>query len=253
MVKSRVKRRRRLNIKHFLKFILVISLIILAISYFWQLKIKHIKINGTTNIEDIEVIKVASIEDYPAIFHINTKDIIKKIKTIPLVKNVTIERNIFGKLTINIEEDKILFYDKSKDKMITSSNRELDVSDKYIGYATLVNRVTSDIYEKLILGLDKVDLDVLRIISEIEYSPSQSVSGEIIDEERFKLLMNDGNTVYINPLNILNLNKYIEFCSAQIASTDINTKGTFYLDSATNNNVFEIYGKEDKGGEEKSE
>lgn len=65
----------------------------------------------------------------------------------------------------------------------------------------------------------------------------------MIDNTRFLLRMNDKNTVYMNTINITQLNKYIEICSA-ILATQGNTSGILYLDSSTEENYsFESYSK----------
>ena len=60
-----------------------------------NLKVKNIYINGNAKIKDVEIIEIANLKDYPPIFKLNKKEIIEKIKTIPLVENATIKRNIF--------------------------------------------------------------------------------------------------------------------------------------------------------------
>ena len=76
-------------------------------------------------------------------------------------------------------------------------------------------------------------------VLKIEYEPYKSATGEIIDENRFKLSMNDGNTVYIDTANIKRLNQYLEI----YASLNMETvKGVLYLDTITEENIlFESY------------
>ena len=101
-----------------------------------------------------------------------------------------------------------------------------------------VNYVPDDIYMDLIKGLKNIDSDVRALISEIEYSPSKDNAGEILDDTRFILRMNDGNTVHMNTININKLNSYINIFS----TTDMpSKKGVLYLDSRTENVVFKTY------------
>ena len=65
-----------------------------------------------------------------------------------------------------------------------------------------------------------VDREILRQVSEIEYTPTS------VDDERFLLYMNDGNLVYVTLTKIDKLNRY----------NDIRDKigdktGTIYLDA----------------------
>ena len=76
------------------------------------------------------------------------------------------------------------------------------------------------------------------MINEIEYNPYKSSKGNTIDENRFILKMNDGNTVYIDIPNIKNLNKYTTI----IATPDMEkTKGVVYLDTINEQIVFRSY------------
>jgi cell division protein FtsQ len=235
--------KRRLNKKKFGKFILLLLFISVILFYFFNLKIKHIEINGTTYLTDAEIIDAAGISDYPPIFGFNSISITNGIKHLDLVSDVKISKNIFGKLTINVTEAKVLFYNKAHDKIVLSSGKEVNYDTRFLGVPTLLNYVPDDIYKDLITGLSKIDNNILSMISEIEYSPSKAQDDSMIDDTRFLLRMNDKNTVYMNTINILQLNKYIEICSAIIA-TQGNTSGILYLDSSTEENYsFEAYKK----------
>lgn len=249
MAKKKVKR--RLNVKAFIVFLLVIYLIVMIIYYFLSMPIKNIYIIGTKNISDHEIIEAAGIKEYPSIIKINSFKMKEKIKKLDYVQDVKIKRNLRGKITIKIEEAKILFYNKNINKLVLSNGKEINDNDKY-GYATLINYVPKNIYKKLITSLNKIDEDVLSSISEIEYSLSKS-KDKVIDDTRFILRMNDGNTVYINLINIKNLNKY-----QSIYATLNNVSGIVYLDSSSNENIYfksyESLAKEkEKNEEEKVE
>ena len=65
-------------------------------------------------------------------------------------------------------------------------------------------------------------------MSEIEYSPND------VDEERFFILMNDGNYVYLTLNKFLSINKYTDM----IKSFE-NKKGILYLDSGEYFDMFD--------------
>ena len=217
MAKKNIKR--KLNIKAVIVCILIIYLFCMVIYYFLSMPIKNIYITGTTNLSDNEIIHAAGIKNYPSIIKLNYVD------------DVKIKRNIFGKLTIDIKEANILFYNRNNNKLVLSNGKEIAEDNSY-GYASLINYVPKNIYKKLITSLDKIDDDILKSISEIEYSISKS-NDKIIDDTRFILRMNDGNTVYINLINIKNLNKY-----QSIYATLNNVAGIIYLDSSSNENIY---------------
>ena len=77
------------------------------------------------------------------------------------------------------------------------------------------------------------------MINTIEYNPYKDSEGNIIDETRFKLVMNDDNTVMIDTVNIRKLNNYYDI---YISLNMSEIKGLLYLDTITDDNIlFESY------------
>jgi len=228
------KSKKRLRVKFLLKVLVILVVVIASYLYLTTIKIKNIYIIGTTTTKDIDIIEISGIKDYPAIYKLNLKTMAEEIKTLPLVDDVTIKRNIFGKLTITITESKILFFYKYNNKYITSSGNAIENSDDYYGYPTLINFTPDTVFEKFIAGLNKIDYNIISMINEIEYTPYKSSDGTVIDENRFTLKMNDSNTVMIDTVNIKNLNKYPTI----YASLDMDTnKGTLYLDTIVKDTI----------------
>lgn len=223
---------KKFSVKRLIILLLVLYIIAYSLYFIFKMPIKNIYIKGNTNISDNEIITVAKIKNYPSIFKSTSYNLSKRIKTIPLVKEVKIRKSIFGKLTITIEEYKILFYNLNNQKVVLENNVEIENNNKYLGIPTLINHVPDNIYKRLTKSLLKVDSNILSLISEIEYAPTKS-NDEIIDETRFILRMNDGNTIYANLLNIKNLNHYEE-----IYSTLNDEKGNLYLDSSNKENFY---------------
>ncbi len=237
--KGQVKKKRlKLKTKPLIKLLAIILVFFAAFFYIYKLRVKNIYILGTENIKDVDVIKAAGLEDYPYIYHLNLKKLSNNIKTLPFVEEVTIKRNILGKITIDIKETKILLYYKYDNKYITTNGSRVDDNKSYNGYPTLINFTPDTIFEKLIKGLNNVDYNIIKMINEIEYSPYKSKEGNIIDNNRFVLKMNDQNTVYIDTPNIKNLNKYLTV----IATPDMEkTKGVIYFDTMNDQIVFRSY------------
>ncbi len=236
---SRVRRKKKLRVKVLLK-ILVFLLIIAAIVYYvLNVRVHNIYVKGNVYTKDINIIKSAKIENYPKLIKINKKQAINEITNLPLVKDAKIKIGMFGKVTITVEEREILFFYRYNDKIITSDNTQISDTNEYVGYPTLINFTPDTTLAELVKGLNKVDINIIKMINEIEYMPYKSATGEIIDENRFKLLMNDGNTVYIDTANIKRLNQYLEI----YASLNMETvKGVLYLDTITEENIlFESY------------
>ena len=233
------KRRKKLRVKLLLKILLVIAIFFCIIQYALNVRTKNIYIYGNTLTKDIDIIKTAKLDNYPKLIKINPKKVAKAVEELPLIKSAKVKRGIFGKVTIKVEENDILFYYRYNDKLVTSDNTQIDDNNNYMGYPTLINFTPDTTLEALVKGLNKIDPNIIKMIDEIEYEPYKSADGEIIDENRFKLLMNDANTIYIDTANIKRLNQYLEI----FASLNMETvKGILYLDTITEENIlFESY------------
>ena len=230
-------KRKKLKLKLNVVFNALLILVIagLLISYVLTLKIKNIKILGTTEIKDIDIIEKINISDYPYIYKLNIKKSEKTLEEIPLIKDVKIKRNIFGKLTIEIEEEKILFFYKYNNKYITNSGNSITDEKECYGYPTLINFTPDTVFESFVNVLNKIDYNIIKMINEIEYTPYKSADGTIIDNNHFTLKMNDTNTVMIDTVNIKNLNKY----QTIIASPDMDSKhGIIYLDTINDDRIY---------------
>jgi len=240
---AKTKKKRKLNIRGVLVILLVLYLIGSFLYYLIDLPIKNIVINGTSQISDVEIIEIAKIKSYPAIFKLNTRKIKKNLKKHDLVEDVKIKRSLFGKITFNITEEKILFLNRNKNKLILASGNEIENKDNYYGYPILINYVPDTVLEKFVEKLIEIDDNILSLISEIEYSP-EKLDDLVLNENRFLLRMNDTNTVYVDTINLEKLNNYPKY----FATVEDNMRGVFYLDSnrgAVSFNSYEDIGKEE--------
>ena len=231
------KPKKKVRITGIIFLLLFVYLLVPLIYYFIKSPIKNISIKGNNLLTEEDVITDSKISYNDSIFKISTYKIEKNLEKNPLIKKAKIERRLNGTIIINIEENKILFLNALTKKLVLSDEEEIDVNDKYIGYPVLVNYVPSEIYKELIKSLSKVDDSNYQMISEIEYSVDK-YENTVIDDERFLLRMKDGNTIYVNLINIEKLNRYQEIYSA------LTDKGTLYLDSSSKNYVFKKYSEE---------
>lgn len=229
------KKRRRLKIHVVAKIILCIFIVASFAYYITNLKIRNIVITGTTNIKDVTIIEAANIKDYPTIYKLNKSKMKENIKNIPLVEDVKIKRNLFGKLSIEITEEQILFFYKYNNKYITNKGNSIANSEDYYGYPTLINFTPDTVFENFITGLNKVDYNIIKMINEIEYTPYKASDGTIIDNNRFTLKMNDTNTVLIDTVNMKNLNKYTMIYASPGMDTE---RGIIYLDTINDDRIY---------------
>ena len=248
MEKVKRVKKRKLNWKRILILLLILYLIAMLLYTFFTMPIKNIYIKGTNLLTDNDIIEVANLKDYPAIFKISKSKLKKEISSLELVEDVDIKKTITGKLTITITEARPLFFNRTTNKVVLSNNKEVE-NNNYLGIPTLINRVPTDILSDFITALSEIDHDIIKMINEIEYDPN--ISNDItIDEYRFLLRMNDTNHVYVNIINMERLNDY-----KSVFATIGDLRGTVYLDSYNADNIiFEAFGSDteeetDTGGE----
>lgn len=230
MANTKRVKRRKLNIKAFLVLLLILFLIGFFLYVLVTTPIKNIYIKNTTLLTDNEIIEVAGIKEYPAIFKLSTKSLEKKIATLELVDKVKVKKKFNGSIVIEIDEAIPLFYNRNTSKVMLSNKKEVSESNRYLGIPTLINYVPSDLLKNFVDAFKEVDTDIIKMINEIEYNPNIS-ENIVIDDSRFYLRMNDTNVVYVNVINMKRLNNYKSFFML------IGDKrGTLYLDSYDSSN-----------------
>lgn len=221
IVKKKKQKRIKIKFGRIFLALLIVFLIFYLISNLCKFPIKNIFISGNESLTDQEIIDIASLSNYPSIFKYTNNEIEKKLEKNIYIKKAKVKKKKLKEVYIEIEENKILFYNKSSKKMILSNGI---TTDKELSGPILINYVPDKIYKKLIQNMDLIDNDILNRISEIKYDPSN------VDEERFLFTMNDGNYVYITLEKIETINSYVEI-SLEIINKFGKKNGVLNLDA----------------------
>lgn len=222
-MKKRVKKRRRLKIGRILLAFFLLFLTIFVIYSILNLKITNIFISGNYYLSDQQIIDAASIGDYPSV--IKGVKQIKNLKDNIYIKDVRVKVRKITQVYIEVTENRPLFYSIDMEKTVLLDGRT--TSEKY-PTPTLLNYVIDSVYPTFVEEIGKLDIDMLNRISEIKYEPND------VDDNRFLLLMTDGNYVYINNSTFYKLSKYME-----IIRNFPNKKGILYLDYGNNFEIIE--------------
>ncbi len=220
------RRKKKLNYKRLLVFVLIIYLIISGIKKVFNEPIRNIIITGNDLVSDAQIITSAGIKNYPAMMTLNVSKIKDKIKSNPLISDVEIKRNLKFQLLINVKELKVICLDLNNNKYLLEDGSSIINDHKYLGIPTLINYTKEDVLKEFLEGMSSLDKGTLSDISEIEYSPSLNSNNEVVDETRFILKMNDGNLVYINNSTLDSLKYY-----QKIYASLNDNKGILHLDS----------------------
>lgn len=218
------KKKKKKVVKIKVKNVVILLSILLAIIglfyYALTMPVKNIYIKGNEIITDYEIMKQTSLDTYPS-FILTKKSYLKNT----LLKNSYIKDAKVTKKLGNIINLDITEYQRialtTDNKIILSNGAILENSYNLSDIPILINGInTKEIHLDFALKFSKVDKNILRQISQIEYSPVE------VDAERFLLYMNDGNLVYITLTKIEKLNKY-----NGIKDKLNDKKGIIYIDS----------------------
>ncbi len=199
--KSKKNKNLKKKLLKFLIFLLIVGIIVLFVM---TIKIKNIYVVGNNLLSDQEIIELAGIEDYPKLFSKSSLSIENKIKLNQYIEDVKVKKNLFGKVTIEVTEYKVLLKNELDNTIYLSNYKTLPTDNQIVGIPTLINAVPQDILNKFLDSLAKVDDGILSKISEVEYRPDKYYN------DLFLFYMNDGNYVYVTTRRLKYINKYDE-------------------------------------------
>ena len=224
MILLQKKVKRKINYKGLITVGIIVLLIVGIVFLYRSLYVKNIYVTGNKILTESEILEKTNLLSYPRLISVSEREIIDKLKENKIINTVKVKKSLFGKVVIEVSENKILYQD-TNGKYMLSNKEEITLDETYLGVPTLINDC-KEVKDKFIDKLLLVNDGILMHISEIEYEPTD------LDKERFMFYMSDTNYVYIT-LNKINLiNSYNE-----IYPTLEGNKGILYLDSG---NHFEI-------------
>jgi len=219
-------RKRKLNKKRLFIVLILFFLLSFIIVKIFNSNIKNIYVKGNELLTDQEIIDIAGIEDYPSSINNLSVTLESRLEKNQYILEADVTKsNLTSKITIEVKENYPLFYYQTENKTILYNKDK--VTEKFTT-PTVINQIPNTVYDKFLKAMKKVKKNILYRMSEIEYSPNE------VDEERFFILMNDGNYVYLTLDKFLAINKYIDM----VKSFD-NKKGILYLDSGEYFDIFD--------------
>ena len=210
------KKKRRLKVGRLFLLLLILSVISFAFLKTSDIRIMSIVIKGNNILTDQEIIEIANLDDYPPFFTTLSFNVKKKILKNEYVQDVKVSKGIL-RIKINISEKKVLYIDSKTKYKVTTTGEIKD--EKIVCVPYLINEVPKDKKPSFIKGMNKIDDDILCQMSEIKYDPNE------IDDDRYYVYMNDGNSVYLTVNKFDKLNKY-----NTILENVGKQNGTLYLD-----------------------
>ena len=212
------KKKRRIRLKRVFLTLLIIFILFFIIYFVSLLKVKTYYVYDNKYISDEEVLDILKLNKKTSFLLVNSLTEKALISKNNRIKDVKIKKTISREVKVYISEYKILYYDESSKKSIIETGEKVDY--KYDNSPILVNKIEDkEIYKRFINKMNKVDDDILNIVSEIKYVPNG------IDKERFVFSMNDGNYVYVTISKLTKINEY-----RSVTSSIEDRNGILYLD-----------------------
>lgn len=228
--KNRIKvKRRKIRFGRILLVFGILFLFFYLFSKLLSFPVQSIFVSGNTILSDQEIIELAHLEDYPNYFSYSKKEIKSFLENNIYVLKATIKKKRWKEIYIEIEENKPLFYDSSKEKYILIDKSEVEGT---FSVPSLLNYVPDTLYDSFIQELTNIEEDVFYRISEIKYDPNE------VDENRFLFTMNDGNYVYVTLKTMRKINHYVDIMMEVLAKYE-NENGILYLDEGEYFKVFQ--------------
>lgn len=225
MSKKKKNKKRKINKKRVLIFFIIIFILLILIHKIFNVNITNIYISGNVFLTDQEIIDISKLTNYPVSIKNSSNKIKKRLEKNVNILSVKVKKNfMLNKIYILIEENYPLFYYEEINKTILYDGTKIEEKKSAL---TLTNSINTTSYNKLIKNLRKIDINILNRISEIEYIFENKKI------EKFLLLMNDGNYVYLDFKNFQKLNKYLDIIKSFGAK-----RGILNLDSGNNFQIF---------------
>lgn len=224
---KKIVKRKKLRVFRLLLLLFVIAIISFFVYLYVTTNTQNIIIRGNNYISDEEVLQETDLKNYPSFILTMPSKIQKKLAKNEYIKSVKVRRKFYHTFEITIKEYDVLFKNDTLNKYVLDNKKEI-MSDLEFRVPRLVNYTPDKKYSSLIENMKSVDKSILGKISEISYQPNE------FDKDRFLLLMDDGNSVYLTLTKFEMINYYNEVLG-QLEGR----RGILYLDSGNHFKIME--------------
>ena len=224
---KKIVKRKKLRVFRLLLLLFVIAIISFFVYLYVTTNTQNIIIKGNNYISDEEVLQETDLKNYPSFILTMPSKIQKKLAKNQYIKSVKVRRKFYNTFEITIKEYDVLFKNDTLNKYVLDNKQEI-TSDLEFRVPRLVNYTPDKKYSSLIENMKSVDKSILGKISEISYQPNE------FDKDRFLLLMDDGNSVYLTLTKFEMINYYNEVLG-QLEGR----RGILYLDSGNHFKIME--------------
>ena len=214
----------KLKIINLLLMLIILVILTFLFKYITSITPSLIIIKGNNLLSDREVIEYGNLRSFKYfLFNNKNKEELLKNK---IIKKVDIKRKFLFTIEVNIEEKKVILYEKTSNLYILEDNEKVKIN-KNIEVPVLNNKIINTVEKKFVTKFSSLNESVKYRISEVFYQPTE------YDSALFLMYMKDGNHVYVNVSNLEKLNHY----DKTVASIGYDKKGIFRFDALVYNNI----------------
>ncbi|RZT23033.1 cell division protein FtsQ/DivIB [Fictibacillus sp. BK138] len=236
----KLKEHRKQKANRRLIYYLSFFFLLLVVVVYFQSDLSHVKkisVSGNYFVTDDEILKKSQISSNTKYLNISEENIQKRLDSISEISSVSIEKQFFNHVVINVKEYQRVGYFKKDNtyypmlqngKMLEPLNK----NERPVNAPVIVSWKDPEQLETMAQELQKLPEGIIHRISEITHTPESD------NPSKLTLFMTDGNKV------VTSISKFSERLSAYpslISEIKPDEKGTFYLGISTR---FERYNRE---------
>ena len=210
---------------------IVFGILITAVLYLMlpSSEVFKVVVKGNEYLKDDYYINLSKIKDGDKFLLVNLNKVKNQISSSSIVDSVTVKRNNYNLIEINVKEKEIIGYTyEVEPKILLSDGSTINLENDYlnvIASVPLIEGYDEEGLKLIAIGFKKLDQKMIDEISEIHRYPFS------YDENMLEVIMRDGNYLYLSYYSLSMLNEYYTIASGITVTED---KACIFLDEMTN-------------------
>lgn len=210
---------------------IVFGILITAVLYLMlpSSEVFKVVVKGNEYLKDDYYINLSKIKDGDKFLLVNLNKVKNQISSSSIVDSVTVKRNNYNLIEINVKEKEIIGYTyEVEPKILLSDGSTINLENDYlnvIASVPLIEGYDEEGLKLIAIGFKKMDQKMIDEISEIHRYPFS------YDENMLEVIMRDGNYLYLSYYSLSMLNEYYTIASGITVTED---KACIFLDEMTN-------------------
>lgn len=210
---------------------IVFGILITAVLYLMlpSSEVFKVVVKGNEYLKDDYYINLSKIKDGDKFLLVNLNKVKNQISSSSIVDSVTVKRNNYNLIEINVKEKEIIGYTyEVEPKILLSDGSTINLENDYlnvIASVPLIEGYDEEGLKLIAIGFKKLDQKMIGEISEIHRYPFS------YDENMLEVIMRDGNYLYLSYYSLSMLNEYYTIASGITVTED---KACIFLDEMTN-------------------